>query len=250
MLLWALILPLLFGSVASAQTVLKRARAGAPEAVNVVERYIAAIGGRTNWSSLSSKITRGTIQLPEARTSGTIEIYEHSPNRLLMKAFVRGVGSYRTGFNGVEGWRREVNGSVTQLVGAELARIKHDAELTRETRILQNCKTLRYKRRERLNSGDAHVLTCIPSDETGLPRIMYFDVESGLKVREDFVYVRETEKIQITALLSDYRKVNDAGILVPHVITETTPKGSQIVRIEEVTVNSPIDIAMFNASTE
>jgi hypothetical protein len=43
----------------------------------------------------------------------------------------------------------------------------------------------------------------------------------------------------VSAWLSDYRKVQDAGILVPHVITEATSKGTQIVRVEQVTVNSP-----------
>ena len=56
--------------------------------MDIVERYITVIGGRTKWSSLSSKITRGGIE-PEARTSGMIEIYEKSPNRLLVKAFIR-----------------------------------------------------------------------------------------------------------------------------------------------------------------
>jgi hypothetical protein len=249
-LVWGLILPLLFNLASSTQTFPQRRSAGTPNPVDIVERYIAAIGGRTNWSSLSSKITRGSIQLPEARTSGTIEIYEKSPNRLLVKAFIRGVGSYRTGFDGTQGWRREVDGTVRRLAGAELARIKRDADLIRETRILQNCSTLRYKRTERLNSGEAHVLTCIPSEDPALPRTMYFDVKSGFKVREDFVYVRDSEKIPVSALLSHYRQVQNTGILVPHVIAETTSKGTQIVRVEQVTVNSAVDLAMFNASAE
>ena len=250
MLVWGLILPLLFNLASSTQTFPQRRSAGTPNPVDIVERYIAAIGGRTNWSSLSSKLTRGSIQLPDARTSGTIEIYEKSPNRLLVKAFIRGVGSYRTGFDGVEGWQREVDGTVKRLFGAELVRIKRDADLIHETRILQNCSTLRYKRRERLNSGEAHVLTCIPVDDPALPRTMYFDAKSGLKVREDLVYVRGSEKMPVSAWLSDYRKVQDAGILVPHVIIEATSKGTQIVRVEQVTVNSPVDMAMFNASAE
>ena len=69
-------------------------------------------------------------------------------------------------------------------------------------------------------------------------------------MREDFVYVRGSEKMPVSAWLSDYRKVQDAGILVPHVITEATSKGTQIVRVEQVTVNSPVDMTMVNASAE
>jgi hypothetical protein len=243
-----LIVALLLASAASAQRGPKNPDAGTPKPLEVVERYTAAIGGRTNWSRLTSMITRGTIELPEARTSGTVEILGRSPNQFLLKAFVSGIGSYKIGFNGVEGWRREINGNVTQLAGAELVRIKRDAELTKETRIIQNCKSLRYKRRVKLESGNAHVLTCVPAGQPAFPRTMYFDVENGLKVREDFVYVRGAERMQVTAVLSDYREVKDAGILVPHMITETTPKGSQILRVEQVSVNTPIDAAIFNAS--
>jgi hypothetical protein len=84
-LLWSLLLSLLFDLAGPAQTFPKRRSAGAPNPVDIVERYITVIGGRTKWSSVSSKITRGSIQLPEARTSGMIEIYEKSPNRLLVK---------------------------------------------------------------------------------------------------------------------------------------------------------------------
>jgi hypothetical protein len=123
---WVLMLTLLFNLAASTQTFPKRQGAAAAKALDIVERYIAAIGGRTNWSRLSSKITRGTIQLPEARTSGTIEIYEHSPNRLLVKALKCASSAslpniclwIHPSFGAAHGWRKTWGWMATMLLSS------------------------------------------------------------------------------------------------------------------------------------
>jgi hypothetical protein len=77
----------------------------------------------------------------------------------------------------------------------------------------------------------------------GTVRRMYFDVSSGLLIRN----VEETDTPQgrdiVESFLEDYREVE--GVKQPYSVRQIHGKITFIVRITEVKINQPIDDAKF-----
>ena len=82
------------------------AKATAPQAASadqILNRYVESIGGRAAWKKLTSRVSTGTIDVPDMQISGTVEFHEKAPNRLLRVIILNGA-SFRQGFDGTTGW--------------------------------------------------------------------------------------------------------------------------------------------------
>lgn len=53
-----------------------------PAVEAILDKYVAAIGGKAAIEKLSSRVQKGTIEIPSAGITGTIEIYAKAPNKL------------------------------------------------------------------------------------------------------------------------------------------------------------------------
>src|ERR1700693_4945034 len=54
--------------------------AATPSADQILDKYVAAIGGEAAWHKLNSRIAKGTIEIPAMSLSGTVESHEKAPN--------------------------------------------------------------------------------------------------------------------------------------------------------------------------
>src|SRR5687767_9369428 len=83
----------------SAGEAARPAAAVAPEVEQILERYEAAVGGRAAFGKLSTRVSKGRIEGAYAgmRVSGTVEIFEKSPDRFVALVDVGGLGVVRRG---------------------------------------------------------------------------------------------------------------------------------------------------------
>src|ERR1700719_7360 len=95
---------LVLSSTSLAQTAPNRAAsASTPTLDQVLDKYVDALGGREAWKKLVSRQSTGTIEVPAMKLSGTFQVTEKAPNRMLSVVVVAGA-NFREGFDGKTGW--------------------------------------------------------------------------------------------------------------------------------------------------
>lgn len=177
-----------FGAVAQtsppAQSSSKSQAAAAAPAIpssdQILDKYVEACGGRAAWLKLKSRVSKGTVDL-SANTSGTIDIQEKAPNRMLATVTISGSVFIR-GFDGTVGWSNDPKNGLRELTGDELAETRRDSDFYHPLDIRKIYSKLNVVGTEKVGSQTAYVLEATPVDGRD-PDKIYFDVDSGLLVR-------------------------------------------------------------------
>jgi hypothetical protein len=212
-----------------------------PTVDQVIEKYITAVGGRAALEKLTSVRTQGTIEIPDFQITGTIEIVQKAPGKVLQTANLSGIGLQREGFDGTVGWAEEPQSGLRQKAGAELADAKRGALFPRELQLKQQYPTMTVTGRERVGERDTIVILATPAD--GAPAKLYFDAASGLLVRQSGSRNGPEGAIAIEVTLDDYRDVD--GVKRAHLIRQSNPQFAVTVKVTSIKHNETIDDAIF-----
>src|SRR5262245_46930710 len=101
------VLAIAFIAAASGQ-VFGQSQAALPTGDQVLEKWVAAIGGRAAIEKNTSRVSKGTIESPGAPVTGTIEVSEKAPDKALssmeLQVAGRSLGVTREAFDGVVAW--------------------------------------------------------------------------------------------------------------------------------------------------
>lgn len=231
--------------------VLFAAQAHAQTADEVVEKYLAAIGGRAALAKLDSRVATGTISVSAqgADLAGAIEMYSKAPNktRTWFKLDLSQFGAAdmvvdqrcdgKTAFasNSMQG-DREISGN--QLQGML------NATFPTPFLTYKDAGTkIEVTGKDKVGARDAYVLLYTP--KAGSPSQQYFDAETFLLVRT-VTKVDSPElggTIEQTNDLSDYREVD--GIKVPFALNIVNSMQAVTITLTKVEHNKPIDETMF-----
>jgi len=117
--------------------------AGLPTADQIVEKYVQAIGGKAAIEKQTSRVSKGTFDLPAFGASGTAEIYEKAPNKNASIINIAGFGVVQEGYDGKTAWSQDPQSGLREKAGAELASAKLDAEFLKpqdQTALSQACR--------------------------------------------------------------------------------------------------------------
>jgi photosynthetic reaction center cytochrome c subunit len=218
---------------------------GAPSADQILDRYIAALGGAERVASLRSFVAKGMYEGFDTNF-GTVaaEIFAKAPDQ--RTTIVHPIaGDSTTTYDGRNGWIAATNTQLklAALTGGELDGARLDAQMSFPAGIKQ------YLNKWRTGfppiSIDDHDVQVVQGIAPGGSSVkLYFDKESGLLVR----LVRFTNTVVgfIPAQIdySDYRDV--AGVKMPFKWTSTWTDGKSSFEITDVQPNVPIDAAKFN----
>jgi zinc protease len=212
-----------------------------PSADQIVDRYLQAEGGRAAFEKLTSRVMKGTLNVPSMSWSGTFEIREKAPNRSLEILTVNGA-AFRQGFDGTAGWTDDPQYGLRDQTGAELAETRRESDFYHTIDMRKLYSKFTFVGTETVNDRDAYVIEAtVP--EGGPPEKMYFDVENGLLLRDVSLRHGPGEPSQYEQDYEDYRDVD--GIKLPHTIRHTSEGTLVIITVEEYHHNVPIDDAEF-----
>lgn len=216
-------------------------QAADPSVDEILARYVAAIGGRAAISKHTTKISKGTLEVVGVTTDGTAESYAKSPNKYFSIINIPGYGEIRRCFDGQAGWISGPEAGIQPLAGQDLSTTRRDADFYQALDLKKLYPVLVLKGKEDVGTWPAYVIEANSGD--GTIRHMYFDVSSGLLVRN----VDETQTAQspdiVESFLEDYREVE--GVKLPFTVRQVHNKLILIVRISDVKMNQPIDDAKF-----
>lgn len=234
--------PLLaWSSMMFAQTAVRPAAASAnPSVDQILDKYVDAVGGRAAWKKLTSRQSSGTIEVPAMNLSGTFQVIEKAPNRMLSVVVVAGA-NFREGFDGKTGWSDDPQNGVREQSGLELEETRRQADFYHSLDLRQLYKKLTVTRTEKIGDRSAYVVE--GATGSGDPDQMYFDTQTGLALRVIGQHHGPEGVTVVQEDLEDYRDVD--GVKVPFVIHQSSGESAFTIKIEEVRHNLPFDDAQF-----
>jgi len=217
-----------------------------PSADQILDKYIQALGGAQQLSSLSSFVGKGTYEGYDTyHVKVPIELYAKAPGQRTLIVHAQN-GDDTTTFDGRAGWVASVSKPVHLLAllpGSELDGAKLDADLCFPAGIKQALG--QWRNGFPVTTIEDREVQVIQGTAGGGSRMkLYFDSKTGLLARQ----LRYTNTLVGTIPLqidySDYREV--AGVKMPFHWVVTWTDGQSILELNEVQPNVPIEAAKFS----
>jgi outer membrane lipoprotein-sorting protein len=223
----------------------------AQTADEIVEKHLAASGGREALGKLTSRTATGSISLttPVGELMGTIEVYSKRPNkqRTVIKLDLTALGGgpivTDQRFDGTTGYIMDpVNGNRT-VEGPQLDAMRSGSFPSPLLNYKEIGASLTLSGREPVGGKETFVLRLTP--KAGPPVRMFIDSTT-------FMLVRTVVTVNVPQLggdidqvveFSDFRNVD--GITVPFVTKSTNPVQSISATMTSVKHNEAIDDAAF-----
>jgi hypothetical protein len=210
-----------------------------PDAAKVLDRYIAAVGGRAAFAAEHSTHSKSTVSA--FGFTGTIESWTQKPDRTA-NATILGPFTLKDGFDGTTSWRIDQNGKLSKRDGKDLETAQAQAwfENDRWLEADQGGGSITVKGPQKDSTGAYTTLEVAPP--VGRPQVMWFNDKTGLL---DRVVVQNDQHTIITRL-TEYRL--DQGRLRPHrqeggVVD--MPANAIVSTTDSLWVNQPVDPSRF-----
>jgi hypothetical protein len=217
--------------------------AGGPTAVQILDKYIAAVGGAQRAAALTSFVAKGMYAGygPEGFPR-PVEIYAKAPNQKVVRVVDPQAGDNITTFNGTAGWVsapfKPID--VLELHGAELDSARADAELA----FPANIKTMLTAMRTSNDFINDRTVLVVQGNKGNAIVTLYFDEETGLLTRSVRSTPSPVGRLPVRIDYSDYRDVN--GLKLPFKWELKWLDGRSNFEIEGYQTNVAIDAARFN----
>jgi photosynthetic reaction center cytochrome c subunit len=209
-----------------------------PAADQLLDKYLAAIGGAEALQKITSRVQMGTI-IAFGGQHFPIEVYSKAPGKRLSIMHLQS-GDSLTAFDGQQGWL-SVPSRVHMMSAAENDAARLDADLYFAVHVKSLYEKFRVDAGERIDGHDTDLV--VASSESQPPLRLYFDQQSGLLLR--LVRYAETplgrNPTQID--FADYRDAN--GVKVPFRWTLARPGNRFTIQVDDLKQNVPVDDAKF-----
>jgi outer membrane lipoprotein-sorting protein len=217
----------------------------------VIDKHLAAVGGRAALGKLTSRKSTGTITLttPGGDVSGTIETVAKAPNkvRALMTIDLSSVGAgsmiVEQRFDGSSGMTMNSMQGDTEITGKQLENFRNNIFPTPLLTYKDRGTKVEQAGTEKIQGKDAIVLVITPT--AGSPVRLFLDPDTYLVMRS--VTTVNAPQLggdaQQTSEFSDYRTVD--GVKVPFRIVTSNPLQTITIALTKVEHNGAIDDALF-----
>jgi len=211
-----------------------------PTVDQVIEKYITAVGGRDAMEKVTSRVSTGTFEIADAGMTGTVTISEKAPNKSLAVIELGGMGTVREGSDGTTAWEDQGAGA-TEKTGVALAEALRGSVFNAELKLKTLYKTVAVTGKEIVDGKDAYVVVATPAE--GSANKLYFDVASGLMVRQASTRESPMGPMDVDVYIGDYRPVD--GVKVPFSVRQVASMGTIVIRLQTIKQNVPLDDAIF-----
>jgi photosynthetic reaction center cytochrome c subunit len=219
------------------------AGAGGPTAAQILDKYLAAIGGAQRAAAITSFLAKGMYSGygPEGFPR-PLEIYAKAPNQKTVRVVDPQAGDNITVFNGTAGWQSAPFKPIDVLEyhGADLDSLRADAEMV----FPGNIKTMLTAMRTSNDFINDRTVLVVQGNKGNAIVTLYFDEETGLLTRSVRSIPSPVGRLPFRMDYSDYRDVN--GVKLPFKWELKWLDGRSNFEIENYQMNVTIDAARFN----
>ena len=215
--------------------------AALPSARSIIDRHIAAVGGRKAILAHTSSHATGTMTLAGAGITGVLDVYSAKPDKSLLKINLGGIGDVFEGFNGTHAWSVSPITGPMLTQGKELAEKKFDADFYSDLHEDGRFASMKTVEKTTFDGRPCYKVSLIRKD--GGEDIEFYDVETGLKAGA--VVTRESQMgpMTVTQVHSDYKKFGD--MLLATTMKQTAMGVEQVLKITTVEFDN-VSPSMFD----
>jgi hypothetical protein len=233
------VLALLWAHTAAAQT-----------ADEIIDKSIAAMGGRAALSKVQSRQMTGTLLLgtPAGDIQGTIEILNAVPNkaRTLIKADLSAFGAgalvVDQRFDGTNGYVLDSLQGNRDITGQQLETMKANSFPHPFLNYKENGASVKLVGKEKVLEKDAYLLLFEPA--TGPPVKQYVDATTFMPLRTVIkATVPQFGEVEQNADPSDFRDLD--GVKVPYKLRIESSVQGLTMTFTDIKQNVPVDAKLF-----
>jgi zinc protease len=214
--------------------------AALPSADQILDKYIAAIGGEAAWHKLNSRLSKGTIEIPAMSLSGTVEVHDKAPGSSLAVVSLGGA-TFQRGCDGTTAWSDDPQNGLRTLSGAEAEDSKRQADFYHQINMRKYYSNWKVTGTEKIGDHDAYVVEA--TSLAGDVDKMYFDTQSGLMLRAITTLHTAQGAAVIQSELSDYRDTD--GIKLPFSVHQSSAQTEYTITFSEVHHNVDLSDGQF-----
>jgi hypothetical protein len=203
-----------------------------PDAREIINRHIKAVGGRDAILRHKSLHAKGTLSVPTSGINGPIELFgAANPDRMVVKTTVPGIGEIIEGFDGSHAWSISSITGPTLKVGKELSQTKLDADFYSELRDPQKYPSVKTVEKTTFDGRPCYKVAVTRVD--GSQDFDFYDAATGL--RAGSINTRETQMgtLTTTSTEGDYKKFGD--------LLHATKVTQKVMGIEQVITLASIE---------
>jgi hypothetical protein len=214
--------------------------ANLPTVDAILDKYVAAIGGREAQRKITTRITRSRVDIPGVSFGGKMEVYAKAPNKSLTVMNVEPMGLVKQGFDGRNGWNLSGNGAdvASEIDHAAIV----DTDFYRDIKLKEQYTRLKVIGQVKEGFRQVYLVQATPPGG-GTAESFYFDVDTGLLVRRDLMRPTAKGPVRAEVYFSDWRALD--GVKIPFRMTQSMAAMKFVTTIEEVKHNVPVDDAIF-----
>ncbi|TDO21543.1 M16 family metallopeptidase [Pedobacter duraquae] len=211
-------------------------------AQEILTKYITAVGGEAEVKKVTSIVSTGDFEIQGQKLALTIK--QMAPNMESTEISMGGNVVMKDAFNGTAGSKSQGPNKMAYSAD-EVTEKKSRTSLFEQ---LNYAKTAKLETAGVAKVGTADAYKLIITTASGKKHNEYYDVNSGLLLKEEATQTQGGMDINTVTEYGDYRKTGT--VLIPYKISQSvqTPQGNQefVMNIKEVKVNAPLTAADFN----
>jgi len=216
--------------------------AALPTGKDLMEKFIAATGGRAAYEKLTNRTVETRFDIPKLDMSGNITVIQAAPNKIYSKQELPGFGVTERGSDGEIVWDRNPATGVRIIDGPErdavLRELTFNSELIWES-LYKSAETVGI---EDVGGKPAYKVKLVSNDN--MVTHQYFDKESGLLVRTETTVPTQQGNLPMTATVSEYKEFD--GIKIPVAVNQEVAGIAMTLTIDKVQHNTQIPPGTFD----
>ena len=223
----------------------------AQTADEIIEKHLAAVGGRAALNRLTSRIATGSISLstPVGELKGTLEVYNKKPNknRTLINVDATALGGGQIvndqRFDGTTGYVVDSFNGNRAITGDQLEAMKNGGFPTPLLTYKDAGVTAALSGREKVGGSEAYVIRFTP--KSGPAVRVFIDSQSSMLVKT-IITVNVPQlggPVDQVVEFSDFRDVD--GIKIPYTTRSSNPLQTTTATLNDVKHNTQIDDSLF-----
>ena len=218
---------------------------GAPEAGEVIEKYLKAIGGEQKAAALTSIVGKGTFQTYGIPTKYAMDFYAKAPAQKSLVVHNLADADLIDTFDGREAWVSESTQlapfKIMERTGGEVDGMKLTASLMFPAQIKKLLTEWRVGSPANFDDRD---FTMVQGTINGkFPVNLYFDDETGLLARTVTFADSPVGLTPMQVDYSDYKALD--GLKVPYKMIVTWLDGKSIIIFTDIKANAPVEASRF-----
>jgi len=225
------------------------AKAEDPEALPspraIIDRHLAAVGGRKIIMAHTSTHATGTVTIAGSGMAGKFELFSAKPNLALLKVTIGGIGDVVEGFDGTVAWNRSPMTGPMLSQGKELEQKRFDADYYADLHDPARYASMKTVEKTLFDGRFCYKISLVRKE--GGEDFDFYEVASGLKAGS--LATRDTPMGSITAtqVQTDYKKFGD--VLQPSVLKQTAMGIQQVLTFTSIEYDK-VDRSVFELPAE